>query len=1115
MEHSNKDHRYAFIVRVVALCLLAAGTFLGVAPASALPAAPTGLTASGSPIPTLSWDRMGTADRYRVQASSVADFSSLIFSVETTNTTYIHRQLVPGGTFHWRVQAIDSTGEGAWTAGNLAMPSAQTPTGLRVSPGETVLPPISPPVISWDPVPGARSYALEMDDEGDGVGGIRQGDLRTNSYVWPDPQRIGDYYVRVLANFDGGMSSDWSGWVKYDVAPLPAVTATACAVELVCAPQPATGVWPSRTVQDVVFDWDPVPGAQKYEIRVARDPGFNNLVEQRQVLGTRYSPTVTYPNDSYYWQVRATNAAGQEMEWPALTSSFQRRWPSKPTLVYPPTSSTPVGDDFYYQWTPVKHASRYRLEVGPDSNFTPGTFSTCFTATTTYTAGYGSFDGCMPAQGSTYYWRVIALDGPRSVESLYSDQGHFVYDSGNVRKLAPANGTTVEVPTLRWEGSNAAQRYRVIVRRANGTVAQQVETFGLSWTPTDKLVPAEGPFSWTVIAIDADGKTSPTYPAWQFTLASSITPTSTTPDARPVVFGDTTARFPSLSWEPVANAAYYRIRMSDTPGFYLAPDATPLLNTRLAYPAVTDISSYFLRPGNLTWYIEAYDATDTLIGSGAPAQFTITKPTQVGGQGIGIDGIALNSGARCSKSFAPNDANSICDAVPVTPVLDWDPVPGAGGYMIYLFEDSDVSTPIYDPRSITTSSTRWTPNAAMRSALEDNEVNGAYYWFVRPCVSINPFINCGPDPASLLDSATNAFRKLSPPVKLLAPADLSSFDSEVTFTWEDYRTTNAAAKYAASAEGSSQSARSYRLQVSRSATITDSNAIEDVTVDQPTFTTFDKTYPEGDLWWRVQAIDEQGNRLVWSQTRKVVKATPALNLDPTFLAANERPGAPTAQPVFNTHQGSGATILRWQAHNFDATWQVDVYRNDDTTQSSGTQVPGFPQVTRQAALVLPPLPPSDQAYRWRVRRFDVQGREAGWSDFGRFFVDATRPTLLSPAPGAVMSPNGVVLRWAPLTSASTAATSYAVEIRSSNGQSLGAVSTLATGWAPMTTMATGEYTWTVTAYDSLNNVIGVSAPQGFSVDAALSVFTDAQIQAPDGTSIGKTLTSTPPQWSQS
>ena len=53
----------------------------------------------------------------------------------------------------------------------------------------------------------------------------------------------------------------------------------------------------------------------------------------------------------------------------------------------------------------------------------------------------------------------------------------------------------------------------------------------------------------------------------------------------------------------------------------------------------------------------------------------------------------------------------------------------------------------------------------------------------------------------------------------------------------------------------------YRIQVAQSATITDANAIDDQTVDQTTYTAFTDLYPEGDLWWRVQAIDAAGNRL--------------------------------------------------------------------------------------------------------------------------------------------------------------------------------------------------------------------------------------------------------------
>ncbi len=89
----------------------------------------------------------------------------------------------------------------------------------------------------------------------------------------------------------------------------------------------------AATVQDVVFDWDPVQGAKQYEIWVALDHDFNNEVEKRIVYGTRYSPPTTYDNNNYYWKVRPINAADQPAPWPDAPSEFQRRWPDGPPLV--------------------------------------------------------------------------------------------------------------------------------------------------------------------------------------------------------------------------------------------------------------------------------------------------------------------------------------------------------------------------------------------------------------------------------------------------------------------------------------------------------------------------------------------------------------------------------------------------------------------------------------------------------------------------------------------------------------------------------------------------------------------------------------------------------------
>ena len=48
--------------------------------------------------------------------------------------------------------------------------------------------------------------------------------------------------------------------------------------------------------------------------------------------------------------------------------------------------------------------------------------------------------------------------------------------------------------------------------------------------------------------------------------------------------------------------------------------------------------------------------------------------------------------------------------MPATPVLDWDPVPGADGYLVYLAEDADFTNRVTRPYALTSNS-RWTPTS--------------------------------------------------------------------------------------------------------------------------------------------------------------------------------------------------------------------------------------------------------------------------------------------------------------------------------------------------------------------------------------------------------------------
>ena len=1119
-------------------CLLTAAvlSLLPAAPAAALPDAPSGLTATGAPIPTLTWDRVPGATRYAIQGAENSSFTPTIFSIETVNTTYVPTRVLKAGDLHWRVQSIDATGRSAWVEASTSIGPSQPPANLVVSPSETVLPPVAPPVISWDPIAGATGYDIEMDSEGDGVGGTLKTDVKTTTYVWPDPQGVGeregteDFYVRVRAKFANSLQTEWSEYTNYDVTQLPYVTSDTCDAGLVCAPDPSTGIRPSLTVQDVVFDWDPVQGAKQYEIWVALDSAFTNEVEKRTVFGTRYSPTTTYGNNNYFWKVRAINAANQPTPWPENPNMFQRRWSDQPTLLYPPNELVPtIGGDMYYQWTPVQHATRYQLDVGTDPNFTPGSYDTCFTASTTYTAGYSTSDPCMPNQGQSTYWRVKAIDLPKGVEGIFSDTdpltlgnqaGRYVYDSGEVQLSSPPNDPTgavpVDVPTLRWQPSQDAEQYRVIIEDGDGIIENQI-TSALSYTPSVRLLPADGPFFWTVQAIDGDNHTSPRYYGRWFQVTAT-TPGGASP-LQPLAVGPepVTSRFPALSWQGYPGAHHYKLRVSETPGFSLPEATTPVLGRQLDYPSVTDEGSYFLRPGTYSWWVQAFTEQGASLGTGPTSTFTITEPTATTGQAIALDGLALDAApaTKCTNALA--DGGAFCDGVPATPVLDWGHVTGAGGYLVYLAEDSDFTNRTLTPYAITTNS-RWTPTSNELIALADNQSGEAYYWFIRPCASVTPILNCGPDPISQTDAATNAFRKVSPKVVQTAPAHESKqTGTEVTFAWEDYRVTNSTKFFSGGAAASHQSGMTYRLQVSQSASINDNNTIDDVTVDQTTYTAPAKTYPEGDLWWRVQAIDAKGNRLAWSDVRKLVKETPANNLDPTPVPPAVDPETVDAGtfPVHNSHV-TGEFPFRWQSKDFDVTWKIEIYKNDDTTLSAANRV--LQTTSKQAAFVPPTaLAPSSQAYRWRVLRYDVTNAESKgrWSDLGRFFVDERPVTLTSPAEGEEQPPNGPVLTWEPYATGTGQASKYSVEVRTAANALFESVSsTPATSWATTKNYTTGTYSWIVTAYDASGNVMGKSAARTFVVDTALHAVTPPVIEAPDGAEVARTLTSTPPTWDQ-
>ena len=562
---------------------------------------------------------------------------------------------------------------------------------------------------------------------------------------------------------------------------------------------------------------------------------------------------------------------------------------------------------------------------------------------------------CWPgAAGGTYYWRVIAIDAPgRTIDGddivtdgIVAEVGRFTYEPALVTVQSPATGATVFVPTLRWFPVSGASEYRVsVIATDGGGGGGSWETTGTSYTPRARLTVGKS-YRWTVQTVGLTGREgSALIPGSQptFKVGDPGVATASSPEPVAPVAGSQWNRFPTLSWTPVAEATSYRILARPVGGgsWTYVPD-------KFAYSAGEDDDTDWHAAGTYEWVVEAYNGNTWLSQSSTSRTFVIRNLAPVTGQRIANNGTALSAlGTSCTIALPDR-----CSDMRQTPVLKWASQPDAGVFKVYLARDEEM-TNIVAGYPVTTETNQFTPN----EALIDSPAGSAFYWFVQPCKSS---VGCAP-----LAHADHAFNKISNPVEPLLPLDNASPENDVTFTWRDYLATNLATTAGHTDDTGVNSrieARQYRIQIATDPVF--QTIIETAVIDQTTFTSYINTYPEGTIYWRVQAIDGSQNPLAWSATRSFLKASPK----------------PTLVGPLNRANVSGSQPFRWRPLYFAGSYDIEVYKDGDTTGSSSNRV--LIGNSQQVAFSLPHSAPS------LFRLVHLAGTPRGWQGSSRRVVGA-------------------------------------------------------------------------------------------------------------------------------
>ena len=435
---TDRGRLVALLVTAVMLAGLVPLASPGTAQAAVLDAPTLTSPASGATVtgnPVFAWTMVSGAAKYRIQISSSPSFTSPV-AADTQNLRFAPPTELPLGTLYWRVAALDSKNVlGTYATGTFEKAWGASPEPISPPVSDPADPdgvvslafPTEPLLFTWKPLAGAQSYELVVDDADDFIGATTY-KTKNTAYVITEPRTVGDTFYWQVRGVAGGIYSDWSEVGKFR-------STWSTKPVLVYPGDNAVGI------TDVYFDWDPVLGAKTYQLQVSpnADGWTNNKIIDVTVKSTRYAPPVPLNNGNYFWRVRALDAAStanfgpwSDIEGvPGDERVFQRGWPDKPSLVWPPdggstadaNAADPTWQNPTFTWTPARRASWYRVRVGTEKNavtgLLDGDIQGCVTNRTTLTPNYSRTPGASPGtcgfsllSGTTYYWDVAGIDSP-------------------------------------------------------------------------------------------------------------------------------------------------------------------------------------------------------------------------------------------------------------------------------------------------------------------------------------------------------------------------------------------------------------------------------------------------------------------------------------------------------------------------------------------------------------------------------------------------------------------------------------------------------------------------------------------------------------------------------
>ena len=251
------------------------------------------------------WTAVESAKTYFFNLAKNPNFAPLDYGFkDIKNTHYNMTGLDPDTKYYWRVRAENEDGESAYSdVFSFTTSSVGATVPYTISPAVEATQVELDPTLLWSNANRADTYHLQVSLSGDFTDKLVDTDTITGtSYPLSGLENNTMYYWHVSAINDSGETrfSNLAYFTTIMLAPTDPAILTTPADE-------AIDLDPKR----VILGWQAVENASNYDLEIATDDSFTNVVVSSEQSATQKIVNNLEYDTEYFWRVKGTNLSGE------------------------------------------------------------------------------------------------------------------------------------------------------------------------------------------------------------------------------------------------------------------------------------------------------------------------------------------------------------------------------------------------------------------------------------------------------------------------------------------------------------------------------------------------------------------------------------------------------------------------------------------------------------------------------------------------------------------------------------------------------------------------------------------------------------------------------------